>query len=103
LIYETAKVYDLFYKFEIQGLVMSLNKILARWKVASRKLIPPDKLTIMDRAQEELSQSRITDSCLREGDLAPRFELPNATGQNVSLQDLLTKGPLVLSFYRGGW
>ena len=48
---------------------MSLNKILDRWKVASRKLIPPDKLEIMDRAQDELSQSGIYDSCLQEGKL----------------------------------
>ncbi len=82
---------------------MSLNKILERWKAASRKTIPPDKLLIMDRAQAELAESGIGEFCLREGDFAPRFELPNATGQNVSLQDLLTKGPLVLSFYRGGW
>lgn len=82
---------------------MSLNKILERWKAVSRKNIPPDKLIIMDRAQAELSESGITDSCLREGDLAPKFELPNATGQIVSLERLLAEGPLVLSFYRGGW
>ncbi|MHB8202639.1 MAG: hypothetical protein ACYDHG_02915 [Desulfomonilaceae bacterium] len=82
---------------------MSLNKILERWKAASRKIIPPDKLLIMDRAQAELSESGITESCLREGDFAPRFELPNAKDQKVSLERLLIKGPLVLSFYRGGW
>ncbi|MGA8830386.1 MAG: hypothetical protein ACLQT6_17300 [Desulfomonilaceae bacterium] len=82
---------------------MSLNKILERWKAASRKIIPPDKLLIMDRAQAELSESGISESCLREGDLAPKFELPNATGHTVSLESLLLKGPLVLSFYRGGW
>jgi hypothetical protein len=82
---------------------MSLNKILSRWKAASRKLIPQDKLAIMDRVQEELSQSGIYDSCLKEGDIAAEFELPNATGLVVSLESLLLKGPLVLSFYRGGW
>ncbi|MGC8658709.1 MAG: hypothetical protein ACP5U1_06510 [Desulfomonilaceae bacterium] len=82
---------------------MSLNKILERWKKASRKLIPPDKLEIMDRAQQELSQVGIYDSCLQEGNVAPKFQLPNATGHIVSLDTLLLKGPLVLSFYRGGW
>ncbi|MFA6223877.1 MAG: hypothetical protein WC647_16345 [Desulfomonilaceae bacterium] len=82
---------------------MSLNKILARWKATSRKLIPQDKLEIMDRVQEELSQSGISNSCLRKGNIAPKFELPNATGFVVSLESLLLKGPLVLSFYRGGW
>jgi hypothetical protein len=82
---------------------MSLNKILSRWKAASRKLIPQDKLAIMERVQEELSQSGINDSCLKEGDIATEFELPNATGLVVSLESLLLKGPLILSFYRGGW
>lgn len=82
---------------------MSLNKILSRWKTASRKLIPEDKLEIMDRVQQELAQSGIYDSCLKEGDFAPIFELPNATGRVISIDDLLSNGPLVLSFYRGGW
>lgn len=29
--------------------------------------------------------------------------MPNATGQIVSLAEVLTRGPVVLSFYRGGW
>ena len=82
---------------------MSLNKILERWKAVSRKNIAPDKLMIMDKAQEELSKTGITDSCLKEGDLAPQFELPNAKGEIVSLDSLLARGPVVLSFYRGGW
>ena len=82
---------------------MSLNKILERWKAVSRKNIALDKLMIMDKAQEELSKTGITDSCLKEGDLAPQFELPNAKGEIVSLDSLLARGPLVLSFYRGGW
>ncbi len=37
------------------------------------------------------------------GDQAPDFTLPNAHGQMRSLSELLKKGPVVLSFYRGGW
>jgi hypothetical protein len=82
---------------------MSLNEKLSRRKAANRKLVPPDKLTIMDRAQDQLAKSGITDTCLREGDQAPKFRLPNAVGQIVSLDVLLRQGPVVLSFYRGGW
>ena len=28
---------------------------------------------------------------------------PNGAGKTVSSADLLAKGPLVVSFYRGGW
>jgi peroxiredoxin len=33
----------------------------------------------------------------------PAFALPNARGVYVDSQDLIAKGPLVLSFNRGGW
>ncbi len=35
--------------------------------------------------------------------LAPNFTLPNATGQLVTLADILRRGPVILNFYRGGW
>ena len=34
---------------------------------------------------------------------APNFSLPDATGKTVELGQLLKDGPVVLSFYRGGW
>ena len=40
---------------------------------------------------------------LSAGDVAPDFVLPDATGNDVRLSDLLGAGPVVLSFYRGEW
>ena len=37
------------------------------------------------------------------GDLLQDFMLPNATGKDVSLSELVADGPAVLVFYRGGW
>ncbi len=37
------------------------------------------------------------------GDPAPEFELQNVAGELIRLKDLITAGPLVLSFYRGKW
>jgi peroxiredoxin len=37
------------------------------------------------------------------GEHAPDFLLPSAQGYDVSLADLLVKGPVVLTFYRGDW
>jgi peroxiredoxin len=34
---------------------------------------------------------------------APRFELPNQHGEQVLLDELLAKGPVVITFYRGSW
>ncbi|QEG21641.1 peroxiredoxin-like family protein [Mariniblastus fucicola] len=37
------------------------------------------------------------------GQQAPGFELPNSQGEKVSLASLLSKGPVVVTFYRGSW
>lgn len=37
------------------------------------------------------------------GETAPPFVVPNVKGEDVSLAGALTKGPVVLSFYRGSW
>lgn len=40
---------------------------------------------------------------VRAGQFAPTFRLPDIHGGNLALVDLIEKGPLVLSFYRGVW
>jgi peroxiredoxin len=40
---------------------------------------------------------------LAVGDLAPGFSLNDAVGNQVVLAELLTKGPVVITFYRGEW
>ena len=42
-------------------------------------------------------------NALRVGDQAKDFRLPNASGGEQTLAVLLEEGPLVISFYRGGW
>ncbi len=37
------------------------------------------------------------------GDSVPDFTLPDPKGNDVQLSQLLQKGPVVLSFYRGAW
>jgi hypothetical protein len=82
---------------------MSLSDDLAKLKEGFKKQIPPDEFDVMTRATENLAQSGIIESALQEGDAAPEFVLPNALGTDVSLSELVKKGPVVLSFYRGGW
>lgn len=52
---------------------------------------------------ERLLNSNITDHAKGVGDTAPEFRLPNVQGGHTNLSELLEKGPVVLSFYRGGW
>lgn len=43
------------------------------------------------------------ESDIKVGTKAPDFSLPNADGEQKKLSDFLTEGPVILSFYRGGW
>src|SRR5277367_6047159 len=69
----------------------------------TRKLVQPERLAISDRAIEELMLSGAESRMLRVGDKAPSFELLDFTGKPVRSSDLLSLGPLVLSFFRGRW
>ena len=40
---------------------------------------------------------------VKVGDRMPAFNLENTGGETVSSADLLAKGPLVVSFFRGKW
>jgi peroxiredoxin len=50
-----------------------------------------------------LREADIASHALRVGDTAPDFLLPDAHGRLVSSEQLRSEGPLVVSFYRGGW
>ena len=82
---------------------MALKDTLRGIREASAKRIPPDRAAIMHRATEELRASGIMDQVIKVGDRLPGFALPNAYGQEVRSGELLAKGPLVLTFFRGAW
>jgi AhpC/TSA family len=55
-------------------------------------------------AQLAMAASREAASrALRAGSRAPLFTLADVAGQRVSLEDLLSDGPVVLHFLRGAW
>jgi len=62
-----------------------------------------EKLKIMQGVTEKLIKSGIAENCLKEGDKIPDFSLTNAKNEIVSSETLLSKGPIVINFYRGGW
>ncbi|MGI4814842.1 MAG: peroxiredoxin-like family protein [Janthinobacterium lividum] len=57
----------------------------------------------MHRATHELIASGAADKALKVGAKAPAFTLDDPDGHAVSSADLLTQGPLVVTFYRGVW
>ena len=82
---------------------MTLQEKLDTMREASRTRIPPETRAIMQRSIEDLRASGIMNRIARVGQTAPDFTLPNASGQSVALEELLARGPVVLSFYRGRW
>jgi peroxiredoxin len=64
---------------------------------------PPEAAAAFHRATAELIASGQAERTLKAGDRAPAFTLPDADGVAVSSTDLLARGPLVLTFYRGVW
>jgi len=82
---------------------MSLADNLAATRAASATRIPPEKAAIMHRATDDLRRSGIMDRIVKVGSAAPAFALANYDGSRVSSVELLRRGPLVVSFFRGSW
>ena len=82
---------------------MSLREELAAFASAMPTRMPAERLAIMQRATQSLTDSGIVERAAKVGDHVANFSLPGATGGVVSLADLLAKGPVVVTFYRGGW
>jgi peroxiredoxin len=80
-----------------------LTMELARWRELRDVVMPAELVTRMHQATTELAASQIVSEVVPVGSRAPGFELPNAAGTKVSLDQLLARGPVVLSFYRGVW
>lgn len=62
----------------------------------------PRQRVIMDKAAQDLAAA-MPEPGLKVGSHAPDFSLPDAFGATVKLADLLTQGPVILTFYRGAW
>jgi peroxiredoxin len=66
-------------------------------------IAPAPVVEALHGATDELIASGAPGKALKAGDVAPAFTLPDADGKPVSSRDLLAKGPLVVTFYRGVW
>lgn len=65
--------------------------------------VPSSVIETMHRATAELIASGAATRALKVGDKAPAFILSDPDGQPISSAELLIKGALVVSFYRGVW
>ncbi len=80
-------------------LSVSLNNIQQAWIKETDSVI----VEKFNNAINELNNSGIAKTALQVNDKVIDFELNNALGKTVKLSVLLQKGPVILTWYRGGW
>mgnify|MGYP001815379963 CR=1 FL=1 len=80
---------------------MALHDHLSAIKTKSSP--PPEIAAVMQRTKADLAASGLADKTPKSGDSAPEITLPNIYGDTVNSTKLLSRGPVILHFYRGGW
>jgi len=83
----------------IMGLTEQLNDL----KQQLGKDVPREILVEIGQFVAGLVQSGIEKTSCQAGDKVPFFALPDVAGKTVTSEDILAKGPMILSFYRGIW
>lgn len=81
----------------------TLSESLKEQKEQFNTTAPEHKKLAYEDGIKAVEESGVIEAALNVGDKAPDFTLANAEGINVNLYDELKKGPVVLTWYRGGW
>jgi peroxiredoxin len=81
----------------------SIQNELAATALHLANVLPAAASQTIDAGIVAVHAAGLAQHSLRAGQTAPRFTLPDAAGQPVSLSTLLAAGPVVLVFYRGNW
>ncbi|MGG5505533.1 MULTISPECIES: peroxiredoxin-like family protein [unclassified Myroides] len=65
--------------------------------------VPPEVLNSFSQSIEEVKHLQLENHCIKLGETFPNFKLQNTSDQCIELNDLLQKGPVIISFFRGSW
>src|SRR5713101_3228157 len=82
---------------------MSLKAQLDACRRAFRASTLPSVVATLEGSVAELAQTGLVRQALKAGERAPLFRLRSNTGDFVALSGALDRGPVVVSFFRGGW
>jgi peroxiredoxin len=82
---------------------MNLSQKLQLYREESFSKKTEEDKTIMIETAENLRKLEIEKKALKEGDKIPEFQLKNAVGETIKIYDVLSKGPVIINFYRGAW
>ncbi len=65
--------------------------------------LPKEQQNTLMAAGQRLAESDVAVHAVSMNDPAPEFTLTDTQGREFQLSEALLHGPIVLSFYRGGW
>ena len=82
---------------------MSLKEKLEAISKEAGSKIPDAVKAKMKRHTEELKSTGIVENAVGVGGKMPDFSLPNTAGETIKSVDLLKRGNLVVTFFRGVW
>lgn len=82
---------------------LKLKQELQEIKERLHSQAPEELNDMMMEILREFASSEVLDFALQKGDRLPDFSLVDQTGNAVSSVDLRLQGPLVVTFFRGGW
>lgn len=83
--------------------VQSLKSLLDEKKNAFELKADENKKKIYKDGIDAIRNSDLIQNAIQVGDTAPNFILTNASGDSIELSEYLKKGPVILTWYRGGW
>ncbi len=81
----------------------TLKERLDRIREGFEAQAPAEALEVIHRSTRTLVESDIMNQVPEVGSRLPAFELQDTEGKLVRSADLLERGPLVATFYRGRW
>lgn len=80
-----------------------LHDQIAEFQQQAFSRMPAEVQETLREETRKLVATGITAQAITQGQQAPDFTLPDPQGAPVTLSTLLAQGPVVLTFYRGGW
>ncbi|KAJ5758024.1 uncharacterized protein N7511_006718 [Penicillium nucicola] len=82
---------------------MSLSKELSTTYNQFLETAPKEVSSVITEAVGNFKNTYDPAKAIQPGSPFPQFQLGDAMGNKVTLNDLLAKGPILVSFYRGEW
>ena len=82
---------------------MSLESELAAQRARAHQRRSVEERRVRAAAIEDVARTGLAAGALSVGDRLPRVVLPHVSGCLVDVNELLDSGPVVVTFYRGGW